>query len=88
MGGEKLVKFPTTTVFDNNFCYISIPLCSFAKNIENIPLKREIFSNLLSLKWANVYFFFSREGERETKKEKESEMVIIESERIRLISDS
>lgn len=87
MGGEKLVKFPTTTVFDNNFCYISIPLCSFAKNIENIPLKREIFSNLLSLKWANVYFF-SREGERETKKEKESEMVIIESERIRLISDS
>lgn len=70
MGGEKLVKFPTTTVFDNNFCYISIPLCSFAKNIENIPLKREIFSNLLSLKWANVYFFFEREREREKRRKK------------------
>lgn len=69
MGGEKLVKFPTTSVFDSNFCYISIPLCSFAKNIENIPLKREIFSNLLSLKWANVYFFF-REGEREKRRKK------------------
>lgn len=72
MGGEKLVKFPTTTVFDNNFCYISIPLCSFAKNIENIPLKREIFSNLLSLKWANVYFFF-RERERERNEERKRE---------------
>lgn len=69
MGGEKLVKFPTTSVFDSNFCYISIPLCSFAKNIENIPLKREIFSNLLSLKWANVYFFF-REREREKRRKK------------------
>lgn len=72
MGGEKLVKFPTTTVFDNNFCYISIPLCSFAKNIENIPLKREIFSNLLSLKWTNVYFFF-RERERERNEERKRE---------------
>lgn len=72
MGGEKLVKLPTTTVFDNNFCYISIPLCSFAKNIENIPLKREIFSNLLSLKWANVYFFI-RERERERNEERKRE---------------
>lgn len=72
MGGEKLVKFPTTTIFDNNFCYISIPLCSFAKNIENIPLKREIFSNLLSLKWTNVYFFF-RERERERNEERKRE---------------
>lgn len=72
MGGEKLVKFPTTTVFDNNFCYISIPFCSFAKNIENIPLKREIFSNLLSLKWANVYFFI-RERERERNEERKRE---------------
>lgn len=71
MGGEKLVKLPTTTVFDNNFCYISIPLCSFVKNIENIPLKREIFSNLLSLKWANVYFFFERGRERNEERKRE-----------------